>query len=358
MFEMIYPIGDEMLTIKMILYPQKGGYMSYLYVCEQGAVIGVEANRFQVKYKDGLMKSVPAETLEMIEVFGKVQLTTQCMTECLKRGVNVIFYSSNGAYFGRLVSTNHVKVERQRKQADLTEEFKTTIAKNIINAKIRNQTVILRRYARNQKESVEKTITEMTYLSRKIEQCSDTEQIMGSEGFAAREYFAALGKLINPEFQFDKRTRRPPTDPFNSMISLGYSIILNEIYGKLEGKGLNPYFGVLHKDREKHPTLASDLMEEWRAVLIDSVVMSMLNGHELELEDFYRDEESPAVFLGKTGFKTYINKLEKKFHTDNKYLSYINYSVSFRQALDLQVNQLCNAIENNEPELYRAVVIR
>ena len=73
---------------------------------------------------------------------------------------------------------------------------------------------------------------------------------------------------------------------------------------------------------------------------------------------FYRDEESPAVFLGKTGFKTYINKLEKKFHTDNKYLSYINYSVSFRQALDLQVNQLCNAIENNEPELYRAVVIR
>ena len=105
-------------------------------------------------------------------------------------------------------------------------------------------------------------------------------------------------------------------------------------------------------------TLASDLMEEWRAVLIDSVVMSMLNGHELELEDFYRDEESPAVFLGKTGFKTYINKLEKKFHTDNKYLSYINYSVSFRQALDLQVNQLCNAIENNEPELYRAVVIR
>ena len=68
-------------------------------------------------------------------------------------------------------------------------------------------------------------------------------------------------------------------DPFNSILSLGYSIILNEIYGKIEGKGLNPYFGILHKDREKHPTLASDLMEEWRAVLIDTLAMSMLNGH-------------------------------------------------------------------------------
>ncbi len=332
--------------------------MSYLYVCEQGASIGIEANRFQVKYKDGLVRSVPAETLEIIEVFGKIQLTTQCITECLKRGVNVIFYSSNGAYFGRLVSTNHVNVKRQRKQAELTEEFKTQIAKNMITAKIRNQSVILRRYARNQNESVDKTIEEMIRLSRKIESCSDTEQIMGYEGFAARSYFSALGKLINPEFRFEKRTRRPPTDPFNSMISLGYSIVLNEIYGKLEAKGLNPYFGILHKDREKHPTLASDLMEEWRAVLIDSVVMSMLNGHELSMDDFYRGENSPAVYLGKTGFKTYIGKLEKKFHADNKYLSYIKYPVSFRQALDLQVNQLCNAMEDNAPDKYKAVLIR
>lgn len=99
------------------------------------------------------------------------------------------------------------------------------------------------------------------------------EQLMGYEGTAARLYFGQLGELINPVFFFTGRTRRPPTDPFNSMISLGYSIILNELYGKIEGKGLNPYFGIMHKDREKHPTLASDLMEEWRAVLIDSTAL-------------------------------------------------------------------------------------
>ena len=84
--------------------------MSYLYVAEQGATIGICDNRFQVKYKDGMLKSIPVETLEVIEVFGKVQITTQCLEECLKRGINILFYSTNGAYYGRLISTSHVNV--------------------------------------------------------------------------------------------------------------------------------------------------------------------------------------------------------------------------------------------------------
>ncbi len=111
--------------------------MSYLYVCEQGARIGFEENRFEVKYKGIIVQSVPAEMLEIIEVFGKVQLTTQCVTECLKRGINILYYSMYGAYYGRLISTTHVNVQRQRRQADIdhSEEFKLNFAKRIINAK-------------------------------------------------------------------------------------------------------------------------------------------------------------------------------------------------------------------------------
>ena len=249
--------------------------------------------------------------------------------ECSQSVHSIVYYSANEAYYGRLISTNHVNVGRQRKQAAMSEELKSNLARKMIDAKIRNQCVILRRYTRNGSIDTEKEILAMQNLRGKLLFCKSVEEIMGYEGAAARIYFSTLGKLIDSEFTFSGRNKRPPLDPFNSMISLGYSIILNEIYGKLEGKGLNPYFGILHKDREKHPTLASDMMEEWRAVLLD-----------------------------KEGFKNYIGKLENKFHADQKYLSYIDYRVSFRRALDLQVNQLTKAIEENDASLYMPVVIR
>ena len=133
---------------------------------------------------------------------------------------------------------------------------------------------------------------------------------------------------------------------------------MNEIYGKLEAKGLNPYFGFMHSDREKHPTLASDLMEEWRAVLIDATALSILNGHELKREDFYTNIDEPGVFLTKEAFKVYIQKLENKFRSDNKYLSYVDYSVSFRRALDLQIGQLVKAIETEDVAVYMPVLVR
>ena len=332
--------------------------MSYLYVCEQGAEIHCSAGRFQILLKGIEIRSVPNETVEVIEIFGNVQITTPCMRFCMMHGVNVIFYSTTGKYFGKLISTGHVNVGRQRLQATLEDKFKLTVARNIVSAKIHNQSVLLRRYARNNAINVDEQIITMNRYAKKIDICSQVDEIMGYEGAAARIYFQTLGQLINQDFIFEGRNRRPPQDPFNSLISLGYTILLNEIYGKLEAKGLNAYFGVLHQDREKHPTLASDLMEEWRAVIVDSVAMSMLNGHELLPSDFYKDEESGGVFLEKNAFKSYVGKLENKFHTNNNYLGYIEYRVSFRRALDLQVNQFCKAIENNDPNLYIPVRIR
>lgn len=334
--------------------------MSYLYVCEQGAAINIAANRFEVKYKDGMIKSIPAETLEMIEVFGKVQITTQCLQACLCRGINVVFYSTSGAYYGRLISTSHVNVQRQRKQAELgnNETFKLGFSKKIIDAKIKNQIVILRRYARRSDVEINRALSEMQYMCSKISDADSIEQVMGYEGNAAKIYFRVLGTLIDPAFVFKGRSKRPPKDPFNSMISLGYSIMLNEIYGKLEAKGLNPYFGFMHKDREKHPTLASDLMEEWRAVLIDSAALSMINGHEILKSNFYEEEGISGVFLDKEGMKKYLLKLENKFRTQMKYLSYVDYRVSFRQALELQINQLVKAISTENIEEYYPIIIR
>ena len=304
-----------------------------------------------------MVKTLPIEPLESIELFGRIQVSTACMTECLKRGVTVGFFSTTGAYYGRLSSTNHVHVERQRLQATLPMDFCLGLSKRLVSGKISNQIVMVRRYNRYKEMNLEEDLKGMSRLLKKIEQCKKIEELMGYEGAAARIYFSCLGKLIDREFYFEGRNRRPPKDPFNSLISLGYAIILNEIYGKIEGKGLNPYFEVLHQDREKHPTLASDLIEEWRAVMIDSLAMSLLNGHELKADDFYKGEDG-GLFLEKDAFKLYIGRLEKKLRTDQKYLSYVDYPISFRRAIELQVNQFVKALEENDFTLYEPLYIR
>ena len=336
--------------------------MSYLYVCEQGAAINYAQNRFSVTYKDGMIRSIPAETLEMVAVFGAIQITTQCVQECLRRGISIIYYSQNGAYFGRLISTSHVNVRRQRQQAALGKDrdFCLSFAKNIISAKINNQIVVMRRYARSLNQDIDTDLLVMKNSLRKIQEsgCSDISKIMGYEGLAARSYFKVLGRLVAPEFSFRGRTRRPPLDPFNSVISLGYSILMNEIYGQLTAKGLNPYFGFMHRDRENHPTLASDLLEEWRAVFVDSLAMSLFNGNELTEDNFYTDIDMPGVFLDKKGLKIFVRKLENKFRTNQKYIQKNETGTSFREAMDHQVNLLVKAIDYEDPNVYTPIKIR
>ena len=331
--------------------------MSYLFVSEQGASIGIRGGRIEIKCKDEMLRSIPFETLETIQIFGHVNVTTQCLTACLEKGIILNYYSTTGRYYGRLVSPCHVNVERQRMQALIGEdrEFCLAVSKSIVRAKVQNQKVILRRYARRQDTKVSEAIQDMSNMQKHIVDCENIPQLMGYEGAAARTYFKALGRLINPEFAFDKRSRRPPRDEFNSMISLGYSILLNEIVGKLEGRGLNPYFGIMHSDREKHPTLASDLMEEWRAVIVDSTTMSLVNGHEIKKNEFDRDEN--GVYLSNTAFKTFVRKLDNKLRTDSRYIETEEFSTDFRHSLDHQITSLVKAMEEKKADIYQPVVI-
>lgn len=333
--------------------------MSYLFVNERGANINYQENYVVVTYHDGMLRKIPVESLDAIYLFSYVQVTSKCVVECLKRGIPLSYFSKGGSYFGRLQSTNHVNVQRQRKQAALADtEFALQLAKKIISGKIHNQEVVLRRYSRSEQKNTYSIALGMRQSLQKIEGCKSISEIMGYEGNAARLYFDGLSQLVHPEFAFKGRSRRPPKDEFNSMLSFGYSLLMNEIYGKLENKGLNPYFGFIHSDRENHPTLASDLMEEWRATLIDSLVMSLVNGHEIHLEHFTNDLDAPGFYLTREGLNIFIKKYDKKMKTDINYLSYVDYPTSFRRAIDLQISQLTKAIEQEDPELYSPIWLR
>lgn len=333
--------------------------MSLLYVNDNGAVIGIEGNQCTVKYPDGLKRSIPIESLEAITVMGMSQMTTQCVETCMSRGIPVAYFSKGGHYFGRVQSTGHVNAQRQRKQASLYDtEFSRELGRKILRAKLKNQSVVLRRYEKSRKIVLDQEQKMMTICRNKIQDCDTIPEMIGFEGQAAKYYFQGLSKCIEEDFRFKGRSKRPPKDEFNSLISLGYSILMNEIYCKIELKGLNPYFGFIHRDGENHPTLASDLMEEWRAVIVDATAMSLINGHEIHKDDFTTNMDEPGCYLTKSGLKIYLNKLERKLQTEVNYLPYVDYSVSFRRAIFLQMGQLVKAIETEDASCYEPIQIR
>lgn len=305
------------------------------------------------------MQSIPVETLEGIVILGAVQITTQCIEECLKRGIPVSYFSKGGSYFGRLVSTGHRKPELQRKQAALYDSpFALELSKRIVEAKVRNQLVLLKRYARSAEVDIAEEEKMLKISAGKARKAKEIPELMGYEGMGAKYYFQGHSRCVREEFSFPRRSRRPPKDEFNAMLSLGYSILMNEVYGAIEMRGLNPYFGFFHRDSERHPTLASDMMEEWRPVLVDALVMSMINGHEVEKEEFYREPDQPGVYLAKPALKKFLTKMEKKFQTESRYLPFVDHAVSFRRGIALQLHQLELAIEAGDPEMYEPVKIR
>lgn len=334
--------------------------MSYLYVNESGSSINIENGYFVVKYKNDMSQKIPKETLESIILFGNIQMTSQSVRECLYKGIPISYFSEKGAYFGRLVSTSHTNIFKLKKQIYLSDDsnFSLQLSKKIIKAKIHNQIVILKRYIRNSTENLENEISSIEAIKNKIDMCTSINQIIGYEGNASKNYFRGISMIINEEFGFRGRNRMPPKDPFNSMISLGYTLLMYEIYGEIENQGLNPYAGFLHKDRERHPTLASDLMEEWRAVLVDSFVLSMIQKHEIKKEHFFTNEETYGVYLNKDGMKIFLNKYEQKMRTEAKYLDYISYRISFRKSILLQVRQLAKSITEENIEIYEPIKIR
>ncbi|MCD8180966.1 MAG: CRISPR-associated endonuclease Cas1 [Firmicutes bacterium] len=334
--------------------------MSYIYITEQGSKISVEGGYCTVTSANEMKRLIPIETIEYVSLFGNINLTTPALQMFMKNNITVTLYSKTGAYFGRIMSNENVNILRQRKQFRLSgdTEFSLNIAKRIIDAKIHNQSVVLNRYCPENEnaDKVKEMLHQMKIAAKGIAECTDIDRLIGYEGAAARCYFTGLSLCVDDDFKFSGRSRRPPKDEFNSMLSLGYSMLMNEIYGVLEGKRLNVYAGFLHRDRERHPTLASDMMEEWRSVIVDSTVLSLINGHEVKKDGFTRTNN--GVFLDDKTLKIFLKKYEGKLRTSTSYLAYTNERQSFRRALWTQASMLAKAVDNERFDIYEPIRIR
>lgn len=333
--------------------------MPIIYITEHGSELGIKNGRFEIRKDKILLKSIPCKVVDGITIIGRVQVTSQCAIYCLNNEINILYMSIVGNVFGMTTTYRHINQTRQRKQIELyNDSFRIPLAKKTIPAKIYNQFIVLRRYEKSKGINNSQESKMMLICMKKIKTANSMEKIIGYEGSAAKYYFSGLSKCVDKNYVFKGRSRRPARDEFNMLLNMGYHILLGTVLNCIEHKGLNPYMGFIHCDNKKHPSLASDLIEEWRAVIVDAAVMSLINGHEIRKCHFKYDKYGRVISLSKDGFEIFINKIESKFSVKNKYLSYMNRPVEFREAIWLQVNQLAKAIDYANPELYKAVMIR
>lgn len=336
--------------------------MTVLYIAEVGSSLEKSGNRILIKKQKEILNSVPLEKVESIVLMGRSHITTPLTMELLEREIPVTWLSSTGKFFGRLEATTGINIHRQREQFRRgdDEEFCLTLAKSFISAKIRNSSVLLRRYNRDrQVDHVKEVIEELKVYSRKVQDADNLSQLMGYEGNASKIYFRSLGLLTPSDFKFSRRTRQPPQDPFNSLLSFGYTLLLYEIYTAIVNRGLHPYAGFLHQPKRGHPALASDMIEEWRALIVDSMVMNLVINDRILVEDFEQpDPKTGGVYLNREATREFIKRFENKLRQTSKYLAYVDYSLNFRESFVFQAGAIAKAIEENDPTIYRPVTIR
>ncbi|MBO8159676.1 CRISPR-associated endonuclease Cas1 [Thermosyntropha sp.] len=311
--------------------------------------------------KEGTVKhKIPLEKLEAVVLFSGTHITTPCLRSLLVRGIPVTFLSSTGEYFGRAESTSHFNMDRQLKHFKAAQDpvFSLNITKSFITGKVHNSIVLLRRYNRGkEKQEVVKNIKLMQNMLKKIPTADSPNQLNGIEGYASRLYFEALSYLIKEDFYFCGRSKQPPRDPFNSLLSFGYTLLLYEIYTSVTNKSLHPYLGFLHQVHRSHPALASDLMEEWRPIIVDSLVLNLINHRIITLDDFSPPASNGGIYLKKAKSPLFIEKFAQKLKIENRYLDG-NNPCNFRQAINHQVDLLVKALETGDYTIYKPVIIR
>jgi CRISPR-associated endonuclease Cas1 len=331
--------------------------MTTLYVTDQGAYVKVQHRQFQVYHENELKISVPVNRVTHIVLFGCSNLSHGAVSLCLQHKIPVLYLSSKGRYFGQLQTTGQAQVKYliYQVQRSFDQEFILRQAKAIVLAKLNNSRVLLQRLNRRRKtEQATQAIADLAQLIQQVEAVDSVETLLGYEGQGANLYFAALATLLKGSFAFERRTRRPPTDPINSLLSLGYTLLHQNIHSMIEVAGLHTHFGNLHVPRENHPALVSDLIEEFRALVVDSLVAYLINSSIFTIEDFTPPDERGGVYLHPDGLKRFLKHWEDRLltnilhpHTGNK--------VNHRRIFELQVWEYITCLVGDR-EVYRPMI--
>ena len=286
-----------------------------LYVGRDGAHIHVKAGRVLVDAPGSLpATSVPKNSVTRIVLSGNVGLSAGARSWAMRSGVDVVCLSRRGSYQGALIGSNRgTHASRLLAQVALTgdHERRVRLAASLIGAKIRGQIHVLTRIARRDEAvHVADTTAHMHAWRRSLAGARTLDEVMDIEGACSNAYFDALAACVPDDVTFDGRSRRPPRDLPNTALSYGYAILLSECVGALHAAGLEPSLGVAHAPTDKLPSLALDLMEQFRPLLVDQTIMALLRTRKLRPEHGIVEAEARGVWLGGDGKKILVDAYE------------------------------------------------
>ena len=314
-----------------------------LYVQSAGTRVGKSGEELVITPREGPKETARLGQTSQVSLFGHVQISTQAIQAAMGRGIPICYFSSGGWFYGMTTGLWHKNVELRRLQYRCADSPAggLALARAFIASKIRNSRTFLRRNAENLPE------TSLDMLKRFVddaEKCDSTESLLGIEGSAARIYFENFPRLLKrPDenghlaFHFEGRNRRPPRDPINALLSLAYALLVKDLTAILQSVGFDPYLGFYHRPRYGRPALALDMMEEFRPIIADSVVLNAVNTGVIQRGDFI--SRAGSVSLSENARGKFMYLYERRVDELVTHPVF-GYRISYRRVLEVQARLL------------------
>ncbi len=343
--------------------------MTTVYAKEQGAMVRKRGERLVISKQGQTLEEFPMNQVEQVVVMGNVQITTQTMVSLVERQVDVVFLSSYGKFRLRLEAdtSGHVQLRQKQLQQKDSGGLALPVARAIVDGKIHNQRVVLQRQVRRletggrdqrQGEAVyvrdrglfERSLTGMMQMQQAAQQATNLDSLRGYEGKAAAYYFDAVRSLLDRGWGFERRDYHPPPDPFNALLSFAYSLLLKDVRAAIQTVGLDVFMGFFHEVHPGRPSLALDLMEEWRPLIADSLCLELVNRGSVRPDEFVRTgSKQRPVELGEAGMtrvmQAYGSRLETRLYHP---LAGPGGETTLQQAIVLQARRLARVVTGHD----------
>ena len=323
-----------------------------LYVQTPGARVRKQGERLVVEAGDEKVE-VPMIDVSQVALLGPVAVTTPTLHALMRAEVPVSWMSSGGWLLGHTVGTGsrNVAVREAQFRTAADERRRMAFSRELVAAKIRNTRTMLRRNWRPDRpaEERDRVLASLRRVAEHARAAPDELRLLGYEGEAAATYFSHFEAMLTPVaardlpgFEFARRTRRPPTDPVNALLSFGYSMLTRTLLTALATVGLDPYMGLYHRPRHGRPALALDLMEPFRPIVADSCALQVINNGEVRIDDFTTN--GPAWALKPNGRKALIAAYERRLDQETTHPVF-GYRISMRRLIDVQARLLARYLQ-------------